>query len=252
MCFSSVCISMLSWSWYVSVQHVFLCYPLLMLFQFSVYFHAILSKLCLSSACILALCLWCVQFSMYFHAILSFCCVSVQCVFPHYPVQAMFQFSMYFGAILMMCSVRIAMLSSPYAVFQFSVYFHTILSKQSTPSDMKSWPTKAPEDYIERSALRCFRHPFKSRILLTQVSPVCIWLYPDTLKLNSRCKYISHMVADVPYFLKTHISYVCVHASVCKCVSFICLWCVCFCNMGVCFLQHLYAFFLLIYSWLSH
>ena len=57
------------------------------------------------------------------------------------------------------------MLSSPYAVFQFSVYFHTILSKQSTPNDMKSWLTKAPEDYFGRSAFRCFHPPFKSRIL---------------------------------------------------------------------------------------
>ena len=57
------------------------------------------------------------------------------------------------------------MLSSPYAVFQFSVYFHTILSKQSTPSDMKSWLTKAPEDYFGRSALHCFHHPLKSCIL---------------------------------------------------------------------------------------
>ncbi|KAK7091804.1 KICSTOR subunit 2-like [Littorina saxatilis] len=35
-------------------------------------------------------------------------------------------------------------------VSKFSVYFHTILSKQSTPNDMKSWLTKAPEDYFAR------------------------------------------------------------------------------------------------------
>ncbi|XP_076437550.1 KICSTOR subunit 2-like [Babylonia areolata] len=35
-------------------------------------------------------------------------------------------------------------------VSKFSVYFHTTLSKQSTPSDMKNWLTKAPEDYFSR------------------------------------------------------------------------------------------------------
>ena len=158
-----------------------------------------------------------------FHAILSLHCVSVQCVFPCYPL-----------LVLCLISVCISALSCPSCfssacilvlslwcvqcvcvVFQFSVYFHTILSKQSTPNDMKSWPTKAPEDYTERSALRWFHHPFKSRILLTQVSPVCIWLYPDTLKLNSRCKYISHMVIDFPH-LKKHTHFLCMCA--CKCM----------------------------------
>ena len=115
------------------------------------------------------------QFSMYFCAILSLCCVSVQRVFSCYPVHAMFQFSMYFDAILslwcwtqcifpcysllMLCfrsacistlsclsyvsvqhvfwcfpydvfsSACISVLSSPCAVFQFSVYFRTILCK---------------------------------------------------------------------------------------------------------------------------
>ena len=131
---------------------------------------------------------------MYLCAILSLCCVSVQHVFWCYPydvfssvcisvlssLYAVFQFSMCFGAILMMCSVCISMLSSPYAVFQFSVYFHTILSKQSTPNDMKSWLTKAPEDYFGRSALRCSHHPLKSCILSNsnaQIKLVSVFLF---------------------------------------------------------------------------
>ncbi|KAL8572159.1 hypothetical protein ACOMHN_057834 [Nucella lapillus] len=35
-------------------------------------------------------------------------------------------------------------------VSKFSVYFHTTLSQQSTPNDMKTWLTKAPEDYFTR------------------------------------------------------------------------------------------------------
>lgn len=35
-------------------------------------------------------------------------------------------------------------------VSKFSVYFHHILSKQSTPNEMKSWLTRAPEDYFSR------------------------------------------------------------------------------------------------------
>ena len=163
MCFSSVCISTLSWPWYVSVQHVFLCYPLLML--------------CFSSACIFMLSCPCyvsvqhvfwrypllmmlnaVYISVLFspYAVFRSACistlsclsyVSVQHVFWCFPYDvfssacisvlsspcAVFQFSVYFRTILcklcfssariMMCSVCISMLSSPYAVFQFSVYF---------------------------------------------------------------------------------------------------------------------------------
>ena len=89
MCFSSVCISTLSWPWYVSVQHVFLCYPLLML--------------CFSSACIFMLS--------------CPCYVSVQHVFWRYPL------------LMMLNTVYISVLFSPYAVFQVSMYLHTILSK---------------------------------------------------------------------------------------------------------------------------
>ena len=129
-CFSSAySISTLS-SLYVSVQCVFPYYPLVMMcsvqhvlfphypvhydvFQFCVYFHAILTMICFSSACISVLSspYAVFQFSMYFHAILSMLCFSSICIWvltSPYDVEHM--------------------LSSPYAMFQFSMYFGTILS----------------------------------------------------------------------------------------------------------------------------
>ena len=133
--FSLCCVS-LSCPSYVSVQHVFWCYPydvfssvcISMLsspcavFQFSVYFHTILSMLCFSSTCISMLSSPCAVFQCNVYFQLScpcyvsvqhvlWCCplpmmCLVQRIFPYYPL-------------LMICfsSVCISMLSSPYDVF---------------------------------------------------------------------------------------------------------------------------------------
>ena len=143
----------------VSVQCVFPCYPDHDMFQFSMYFCAILSLCCFSSACIFMLSfpsyVWvqhvfwrfacdvfssaCIsmlsspsavfQFSVYFRTILSMLCFSSACilVLSSWCVQCI---SLCYP-LLMLCfsSVCISVLSSPCAVSHFSVYFCTILSK---------------------------------------------------------------------------------------------------------------------------
>ena len=128
-CFSSACISVLSSPYAASVQRVFSCYPFQAMFEFSMYFGALLVMcsvqrvfpryplllLCFSSVCISALscpcyvsvqhAFWCYPhdvFSAYLYAILSLCCVSVQCVFPCYPL-----------LVLCLISVCISALSCP-------------------------------------------------------------------------------------------------------------------------------------------
>ena len=44
----------------------------------------------------------------------------------------------------------LTMMTLTMVTFQFSVYFHATLSKQSTQNDMKTWLSKAPEDYFAR------------------------------------------------------------------------------------------------------
>ena len=134
LCFSSACISMLSSPCTV--------------FQFSVYFHAILSLHCVSVQCVfpcyplLVLCfssvcvftLSCPRYvsvqHVFWHCPLPMACL-VQRVFPGYPLLMMcFSsacISMLSSPYDMFSSVCISMLSSPYAVFQFSMYFGAIL-----------------------------------------------------------------------------------------------------------------------------
>ena len=117
-------------------------------FQFSVYFHAILSLHCVSVQCVfpcyplLVLCfssvciftLSCPRYvsvqHVFWHCPLPMACF-VQRVFPGYPLLMMcFSsacISMLSSPYDMFSSVCISVLSSPYAVFQFSMYFGAIL-----------------------------------------------------------------------------------------------------------------------------
>ena len=78
-CFSSACISVLSSPYAVSVQHVFSCYPFQAMFEFSMYFGALLM---MCSACISMLSSPSAvfQFSVYFRTILSKLCFSLACI----------------------------------------------------------------------------------------------------------------------------------------------------------------------------